>query len=74
MKTENFKHETENIRNHQRQVNELKNKITELKNTPAGFNSRLDEAEQISELKERAVEVTQLGQQKENKTKKMKTA
>lgn len=56
------------MREHQLQLSELKNKISELKNTLEGFNSRLDEAEQISELEERAVEVIQLGQQKENRT------
>ena len=52
--SENFNKETENIRKYETEV------ITELKNTPEGFNSRLDEVEEwISDLEEKAVELTQ---------------
>ena len=42
------------IRKYQTEVPKLKNKITELKNTVEGFKSRLDEAEQIGNLEDRA--------------------
>lgn len=41
--------------------------VTEMKNTIKGLNSRLDEAERINELEDRAMELTQAGQQKEKK-------
>jgi len=42
---------------------ELKNTITELKNTPAGLSSRLDKAEQISELEDKTMEFAHTEQQ-----------
>ena len=38
-----------------------------MKNTIKGLNIRLDEAERINELEDRAMELTQAGQQKEKK-------
>ena len=44
----------------------MKNAITERKNTLEGINSRLyDTEEQISELEDKAVEITQAEQKKE---------
>ena len=48
---------------------EKNNRITEIKNTVEGINSRITEAEQISELEDRMVEITALEQ---NKGKRMK--
>ena len=45
------------------------NTITEIKNTLEGINSRISEAEQISELEDKMVEITSEGQ---NKVKRMK--
>ena len=43
-------------------VTELKIKISELKNTQEWFNSRLDEAEQISYLEDKAMEMNKTDQ------------
>ena len=48
---------------------ETNNKITEIKNTLEGINSRLFEAEQISELENKMVEITS---EEQNKIKRMK--
>ena len=50
-------------------LEELKNKhtnntITEIKNTPEGINNRISEAEQISELQDKMVEITSEEQNK----------
>ena len=57
-------------------LEELKNKhtkinntITEIKNTLEGINSRISEAEQISELEDKMVEITS---EEQNKVKRMK--
>ena len=55
-------------------LEELKNKhtnntITDIKNTLEGINSRLSEAEQISELEDKMVELTS---EEQNKVKRMK--
>ena len=56
---QNFNKDKETIRkHHQTQVTELKNAMNKLKNTVKGFNSRLDEAEWISYLEDRARELT----------------
>jgi len=47
--------ETEEIQNKQTEMN---NTITEIKNTIEGTNYRITEAEQISDLKDRIVEIT----------------
>lgn len=47
---------------------ELQNTVTEKKNTLEGFNSRLDEAERISNLEDRTVEFI-LTDQREKKKK-----
>ena len=57
--SENFNKETGNIRKYQIEVTELKNTITELRNILEGFNRRLDAEERISQLKNKAVELTQ---------------
>lgn len=51
--------EMESIRKYQIEVTELKNTITELRNILEGFNRRLDAEERISQLKNKAVELTQ---------------
>ena len=48
---------------------ESKNRITEIKNTLEGINSRISEAEQISELEDKVVEITA---EEQNKVKRMK--
>ena len=49
----------------------MRNTITETKNTLEGINSRLDDKEeQISELEDRGVEITEAEQKKEKKDKK----
>ena len=48
---------------------ETNHTITEIKNTVEGINSRISEAEQISELEDKMVEITS-GEQ--NKVKRMK--
>ena len=57
-------------------LEELKNKhaetnstITEIKNTLEGINSRISEAERISELEDKVVEITS---EEQNKVKRMK--
>ena len=48
---------------------ETNNTITEIKNTLEGINSRLPEAERISELEDKMVEITS---EEQNKVKRMK--
>ena len=48
---------------------ETNNTITEIKNTLEGINSRISEAEQISELEDKVVEITA---EEQNKVKRMK--
>ena len=49
---------------------EIKNTITKMKNTLEGINCRLnDKEEQISELEERAVDITEAEQRKEKRIK-----
>ena len=48
---------------------ETNNIITEIKNTLEGINSRITEAEQISELEDKMVEITS---EEQNKVKRMK--
>ena len=43
---------------------ETNNTITEIKNTPEGINNRISEAEQISELQDKMVEITSEEQNK----------
>ena len=50
---------------------ETNNTITEIKNTLEGINSRISEAEQISELEDKMVEITS---EEQNKVKRMKRA
>ena len=56
--SENFNKKIRNIKKYQ---SELKN-TTEMKNTPEGINSRLDDAEQISNVGGRVVKITQTEQ------------
>ena len=45
----------------------MKNTITEVKNTLEGINSKVnDSEEQISELEDKAMEITATGQKKKN--------
>ena len=68
--SENFNKKIENIKKNQ---SEVKNTITEMKNILGGFNSRLDDAEeQISNLEDRIVEITQLEQKKKKGILKMR--
>ena len=48
---------------------EINNTITEIKNALEGINSRISEAEQISELEDKMVEITS---EEQNKVKRMK--
>ena len=48
---------------------ETKNTITKIKNTLEGINSRISEAERISELEDKMLEITY---EEENKVKRMK--
>ena len=48
---------------------EANNTITEIKNTLEGINSRISEAERISELEDKVVEITS---EEQNKVKRMK--
>lgn len=49
----------------------MKNRITKLKNTQEGFNSTLNEAEErVSDLEDRAVEMTQIEDPKRKNFKK----
>lgn len=58
--SENHNKEINSIRKYQTEVTELKN-TTEPKNTLEQFNSRLDEVEElISDLEDKAVELTQI--------------
>ena len=60
--TENFDRETENIKKNQ---SELKNTITEMTNTLEGINNGLrDTVEQISNLKDKVIEIIQSKQQR----------
>ena len=60
--TENFDRETENIKKNQ---SELNNKITEMKNTLEGINNGLrDAVEQVSNQKDKVIEIIQSKQQK----------
>ena len=45
----------------------MNNTITEMKNTLEGINSRITEAEQISDLEDRMVEFTAVEQNKEKR-------
>lgn len=58
---------TKKRRKYQTQVTGLKNTIIDLKNQLEGFNSRLDETEEwISNLEDRAVELTENSKKKNN--------
>ena len=59
-----FNKELEDLKNKQREMN---NTVTEMKNTLEGINSRINEAEQISELEDRLVEITAAEQNKGEK-------
>ena len=48
---------------------ETNNTITEIKNTLEGINSRISEAEQISELEDKMVEITS---EEQNKVRRMR--
>ena len=72
--TENGMEKTQESIN--KDIEELKNKhtqtndtITEIKNTVKGINSRISEAERISELEDKMVEITS---EEQNKVKRMK--
>ena len=61
-----FNKDQEDIKNKQTVIN---NTITEIKNTLEGINSRISEAERISELEDKMVEITS---EEQNKVKRMK--
>ena len=50
-----FNKELDDLKNKQTEMN---NTITEMKSTIEGINSRINEAEQISDLEDRVVEIT----------------
>lgn len=66
-RSENFNKEVENIRKYQLKVTELKNIITKLKNTLWASTADLLKQKKKSQLEDKAVEITQLEQQKEKK-------
>ena len=51
----------------------MNNTITEIKNTLEGINNRITEAERISELEDKTVEITAREQNKEKEWKELKT-
>lgn len=60
------------LENPKRKKRSLKNRVTKLKNTQEGFNSTLNEAEErVSDLKDRAVEMTQIEEQGEKTLKRV---
>ena len=65
---ESFNKNLEELKNKHTETN---NTITEIKNTLGGINSRISEAEQISELEDKMVEITS---EEQNKVKRMKRA
>ena len=65
---ESIKKDPEELKN---KTTETNNTITEIKNTLEGTNSRISEAERISELKDNMVEITS---EEQNKVKRMKRA
>ena len=64
---ESINKELEELKNKHTQTDD---KITEIKNTVKGINSRISEAERISELEDKMVEITS---EEQNKVKRMKT-
>ena len=66
---EMFKKDIEKLKNKQTEMN---NTITEMKTTLEGINSRITEAEQISDLEDRMVEFTAAEQNKEKRMKRNK--
>ena len=68
---EMYNKDLEELKNKQTEMN---NTITEMKITLEGINSRITEAERISNLEDRMVEFTAAEQNKEKRMKEMKTA
>ena len=60
--SKNFNKELENIRKNQ---TDLKDTITEIRNTTERINSRPDDIEQVSDMENIIMEITQSEQQKE---------
>ena len=58
---ESFNKDLEELKNKHTETN---NTITEIKNTLEGINNRISEAEQISELEDKMVEITSEEQNK----------
>ena len=58
---ESFNKDLEELKNKHTQTNDM---ITEIKNTLEGINSRISEAEQISGLEDKMVEITSEEQNK----------
>lgn len=65
--SENFNKQRKYKKVPSRKLTELKNTITVLKNILQAFNSRVDDTEQISDLEDKVVEITQTEQQKKKK-------
>ena len=63
---ESINKDLEELKNKHRETN---NTITEIKNTPEGINRRISEAEQISELEDKMVEIIS---EEQSKVKRMK--
>ena len=68
---EMYNKDLEELKNKQTEMN---NTITEMKITLEGINSRITQAERISNLEDRMVEFTAAEQNKEKRMKEMKTA
>lgn len=59
------------IQKNQMEILELKNVITKIKNSISGLNLKMQGIEErITELPNRTIEITQFGQQRENRLKK----
>ena len=63
---ENFNKDIENIRKYQIEVTELRNYNNNWKNTQEWLNGRLEEAEEISKLEDKAVQIRQSSKKKIN--------
>ena len=69
-KQEKFNKDLEELKSKQTMMN---NTINDIKNTLEGINSRITEAERISELEDKIVEITTSEQNKEKRRKELRT-
>ena len=65
---------TKEIQDRKLKQEEMQNTITEIKNSPEAANSRIQEAEeQISEVEDRLVEITEITDAEQKREKRLKT-